>query len=67
MSPVSRRDHVAGADHLRDVVDRAADEHAGAHMVETDRGRENRIEDHRQGRERGDATTVRIVSRSLSS
>ena len=45
-----RRDHIACADDLSDIVDRAADENARADMVEPDPGRENRITDHRQRR-----------------
>ena len=55
MSPVSRRDRVSGADHLRDVMDRAADEDASLPVIEADRGCEDRIEDHRDRRQRGDA------------
>src|ERR1700722_15038968 len=49
------RNRVAGADNLRDVVDRAANEDAGLSVVEADRGCEDRVDDHRDRRERGDA------------
>ena len=49
------RNRVAGADDLRDVMDRAADEDARLLVVEADRRREHGIENHRQRRQRGDA------------
>ena len=54
-SPVSLRHAVAGADHLRHVVDRGAEEDAGQALVQPDGVRQHRIDDHRHRRQRRDA------------
>ena len=52
--PTARRDGVAGADHLGDVMDRAAQHHAGSLRIEAEQDAERRIDQHGDGRQRID-------------
>ena len=52
--PTGIRHRVAGADHLGDVVNGAAEHHAGGLRVEAEQDAERRIDQHGEGRERID-------------